>query len=259
MKKNILFPLFLSIIFSVSGHSISTLKVNKKDPIRKSILLKSSDGVTVHADLYEHQNKNAPVILLFHQAGYSRGEYRTIAPELNKLGFTCISIDQRSGKQVNGVTNKTFLAAKKLQKKTKYPDALPDLESALNYAKEKYKSSKIIIWGSSYSASLVFILGSKYQKDISGILAFSPGEYFTYEGKKINEFSKTLNIPIYITSAKNEHNSWKKIYEAIPNSNKTYFLPKDNGFHGSKALWKTKIGHENYWNSVRSFLDQFQN
>ena len=48
---------------------------------------------------------NAPVLVLFHQAGWSRGEYREIAPKLNELGYICLAIDQRSGKGVNGVAN----------------------------------------------------------------------------------------------------------------------------------------------------------
>jgi len=64
----------------------------------KTITFPSSDGVKITADLYIlHTDKNTPFIVLFHQAGFSRGEYREITPKLNRLGFNCMAIDQRSG------------------------------------------------------------------------------------------------------------------------------------------------------------------
>jgi hypothetical protein len=48
------------------------------------ITFPSGDGVTCTADLYRvHPDPATPFIVLFHQAGYSRGEYREIAPRLN--------------------------------------------------------------------------------------------------------------------------------------------------------------------------------
>jgi len=69
----------------------------------KTITFPSHEGVTITADLYiTNEDKNIPFIVLFHQAGFSRGEYREIAPKLNKLGFNCMAIDQRSGDGVIG-------------------------------------------------------------------------------------------------------------------------------------------------------------
>ena len=215
------------------------------------------DGIEITADLYANvkSNKNvSPIILLFHQAGYSRGEYREIAPRLNKLGFTCIAIDQRSGNKVNGIINSTHLKAKANGLPTKYPDALQDLQSTLNYTIANYPNRKIIIWGSSYSSSLVFILANQNPELISGVLSFSPGEYFELDGKTIATFAKGVTCPVFITSAKNEHGSWEEIYTAVPNPNKHSFLPESKGFHGSKALWIEKPGNKEYWEAVITFL-----
>src|SRR5262245_54570689 len=64
------------------------------------ITFPSKDGLPVTADLY-HVNDSLPVILLCHQARFSRGEYREAAVKLNKFGFNCLAIDQRSGQEVN--------------------------------------------------------------------------------------------------------------------------------------------------------------
>ncbi len=220
----------------------------------ETVTLESVDGVQVKADVYEIKDKKAPVILLFHQAGFSRGEYRETAPLLNDLGFNCIAIDQRSGKGVNGVTNETFIDASAKGISTKYPDAFPDLKAALKFAMRKYPSNKIIVWGSSYSASLVFVLAQKYLDKISAVIAFSPGEYFKFRGKEIKEYAKKVSCPVFITSAKNEHGYWKGIYESIPDGNKSFFLPETDGVHGSRALWKSNPSHKEYWKALKIFL-----
>jgi len=215
---------------------------------------KSTDGLQITADVYTTENPDAPWIILFHQAGYSRGEYREIAPKLNEMGFNCMAVDQRSGNEVNGVENMTHKAAVEKNLKTKYPDAFPDLEAALLHAKKRFYARKSIIWGSSYSASLVFILASKYPSDVAAIAAFSPGEYFTFEGKKIADFAKDVECPVFITSAASEQKDWKKIYESTGSEIKVGFLPSTEGFHGSKALWESKEGHDEYWTALTNFL-----
>ncbi len=220
----------------------------------RTITLKTADDLSIKADLYLIKDKQAPVILLFHQAGFSRGEYRETAPLLNDLGFNCIAIDQRSGKGVNGVKNEAFAEASKKGAGTKYTDAFLDIEAALKFAVKKYPSNKIIVWGSSYSASLVFILVDKYPDKIKAVAAFSPGEYFKLNGKGIKEYAKSVKCPVFITSAKKEHGNWKGIYENIPDGKKSFFLPDSKGTHGSRALWKANPDHKDYWKALKLFL-----
>ena len=222
----------------------------------KTITIKSKDGLPITADIYKVENSSKPTILLFHQAGYSRGEYVEIAPKLNELGYSCIAIDQRSGKEVNGVVNETNLAAKKENKKTEFVDAIDDLRATIDYALGEFGSKEVILWVSSYSSSLVLILGNEYTKNVSAILSFAPGEYFTYQDKKIEDFASGLNTPVFITSAKNEYKNWKSIFDKIPAESKTKFLPTDKGYHGSKALWEKNDGNEAYWENVLAFLNK---
>jgi len=225
----------------------------KNDFNGEAINFSAKDGVRITADLYLTPNSNAPFIILFHQAGYSRGEYREIAPKLNKLGFNCMAIDQRSGDKVNGVDNKTKAEAKKANKATKYTDAIPDIEAAYLYVKNKIKPDKLIVWGSSYSAALMFYLANTNADGIDGVLAFSPGEYFKINGKDIKSYASGVKCPVFITSAKNEYDQWKDIYNSVK-SEKKYFLPELSGKHGSKALWEDNKDHQEYWKEVTNFL-----
>lgn len=219
------------------------------------ISFKTADSLTVTADLYMTSNAKLPLVVLHHQAGYSRGAYRQIAPRLNQLGFNCLALDQRSGKAARGVSNKTAKAALKAKKGMEYVDAIPDLEAGLAYVKGVLNPSKIIYWGSSYSASLMFYMANKYPQDIDAVLAFSPGEYMEIDGKKIADYAKGVKCPVFITSAKKEADQWKGIYEALAAEAKYSFLPKSSeGMHGSKALWKGNKGMEEYWAAVEKFL-----
>src|SRR6516162_4757401 len=134
----------------------------------------ASDRVQVFADYYSAGSKAKPLILLFHQAGSNRGEYATIAPMLVMLGFNALAIDQRSGGNAWMRTNETV---RHLGKSTDYGEALLDLEAALGWAKSSGETGSILVWGSSYSAALVFLLAAEHRADIKALLAFSPGEY----------------------------------------------------------------------------------
>lgn len=219
----------------------------------ETIQFNSGDGIRVTADLYMSESADAPFIILFHQAAYSRGEYREIAPRLNALGYNCMAVDQRSGKEVAGIQNLTHKMAVENNLPTEYLDALTDIEAAYVYVKHGIKPGKLILWGSSYSAALMFYMGSEHHKNIAGILAFAPGEYFKINGKEIKTFASKVTAPVFVTSAKNEYPKWKSIYDAVQ-SEKFSYLPENEGKHGSKALWKNNPGHEMYWDAVERFL-----
>ena len=233
-----------------------------QEPVRKNIVFNASDGMVLTADLYmKFDDKTKPFILLCHQAGWSRGEYREIAPKLNEIGFNCMALDQRSGGKINNVVNETYQRAKAERKGTDYPDAEVDIVSALKYAKENFAEGKIVLWGSSYSSALALRIAGEHPELMDGVLSFAPGEYFARFGKPSDWIStsvKKAKCPIFITSAKNEYKNWKSIYDAITADGKSKFLPETKGNHGSRALWEQFDDHQDYWNATNGFLKQFQ-
>lgn len=220
---------------------------------QKTIDFQSKDGLMMTADLYEATGSDS-FIILFHQAGWSRGEYMEIAPKLTKMGYNCLAVDQRSGMIVNERLNHTAREAKKEGKKTEFIDAYQDVEAAISYVKKTYQPKKLIIWGSSYSSSLVLKYAGDYPNDVNGVLSFSPGEYF---GKKnyISSSAAKIKSPVFITSAKKEKKNWSGIYDAIVADKKQFFLPETDGNHGSRALWERFADNESYWKAVKEFLE----
>ncbi|MFK7816240.1 MAG: alpha/beta hydrolase [Gammaproteobacteria bacterium] len=225
-----------------------------------TILIKSNDEVNITATTYiVNDEPKTPIIVLFHQAGWSRGEYIDIAPKLNQLGFNCIAVDLRSGESINDVDNLTAKHANKLNKSTRYIDALPDVLSSLQYVNKHFPESEVIAWGSSYSAALVLNVAGTHPQLIDGAISFAPGEYFSKQGKSntwIQETAATIDIPIFITSAKNEEKNWSDIYNSIESNKKTSFIPNTKGNHGSRALWDSFADSEDYWQAVITFLKE---
>lgn len=221
---------------------------------QKTIDFPSKDGLLITADYYEAEGSET-FILLFHQAGWSRGEYKEIAPKLNTLGYNCLAIDQRSGGAVNSVTNQTNQRAVAEGKETTYLDAFQDIEATVAYVKKVYSPKKIIIWGSSYSSSLVLKYAGDHPDQIDAAMAFSPGEYF---GKDdfIKNSAAHIKVPTFITSAQNEQDNWAAINQAIPTTRKVTYVPATAGNHGSRALWEKFKDNNGYWIAVKNFLKQ---
>lgn len=224
----------------------------------QKITFPSADGLLITADSYvTHTPDRTPLVLLFHQARWSRGEYQEIAPRLNALGFNCIAVDLRSGDYVKGKENETARRARNAGLSTSYVDAMPDMIAALRYVRKQHPDSKLIAWGSSYSASLVLKVAGDYPDLVDGVLAFSPGEYFSKLGKGrtwVKDSARNIRIPVFITSSSDEVSQWSSIYEVIDVEGKRSFVPPAGGKHGAKALWKKYADSERYWNAVADFL-----
>lgn len=224
-----------------------------------SIDFPTDGGIQGRADVYASENASATLVLLFHQAGWSRGEYREIAPKLVKRGYRVMAVDQRSGRSVNRVRNETHHRATKMGLPRTYLDAYSDMKAALQYARTELGAERIIVWGSSYSSSLVFRLAAEHAEQVSAVMAFSPGEYFKKEegADYIRAFAKQVKQPVFVTSSKKERDQAKPIFDASPASKKILFTPASMGQHGSRALWSKWRDSDVYWAAVNGFLERY--
>ncbi|MDY7395409.1 alpha/beta hydrolase [Aureibaculum sp. 2210JD6-5] len=215
-----------------------------------TITFYAKDSVVITADTYFIEDV-PPTVLLCHQAGYSRGEYINTAKKLNELGFSCMAIDQRSGKRVNGIINQTAIDADSKLRNVGYAGAKQDVEAAIDYLYNMNGNQPLILVGSSYSASLALWIGSENDK-IKTVVAFSPGEYL--KGINLAETIKPLKIPVFVTSSKREITPVEKLVSKVKPDLVTQYKPKVKGFHGSKALWDKNEGHQKYWDAFKAFL-----
>lgn len=211
---------------------------------------KSNDGLLISADFYPAAHAK-DLILLCHRSHCNRGEYRETAPKLNGLGYACLAIDQRSGMKIFGVTNETSLRARQKGLATGYLDARPDIEAAIDHAYELNRRKPIILFGSSYSASLALWIATQTDK-VKAVIVFSPGEYL----KKVTlaEEIRMLDKPTFVTGAKKEIAEINRLFRFVNPKVVTLFKPKVEGFHGSKTLWESVEGYETYWEALEMFL-----
>lgn len=249
MSKLYILILILSTSYTIAQpatlNDLPTLKTAEK----KTVVFFATDSVQITADTYFLPTKS-PMILLCHQAGYSRGEYIDTAKKLNALGFSCMAIDQRSGKEVNGITNQTAIDADKKLKNVGYSGAKKDIDAAILYL-VAITQEPVILVGSSYSASLALWIASENDM-VSAVAAFSPGEYLknTHLAEKI----KSLAVPTFITSSKREIAPVEKLMRLTNSKYVTHYKPVEKGIHGSRAIWDSTVGYKGYWNAFKTFI-----
>jgi len=217
------------------------------------IRLKAADGATVFGDYYPAPTPKA-LILLFHQAGSSKDEYRTIAPRLVKAGYSALAIDQRAGGSMFG-KNETAAA---IGHDSDFLSARQDMQAALDWAQAK--GLPIVLWGSSYSSSLIFPLAAHDPAGIKALLAFSPGEYFD-DKTMIERTAAKVRLPVFITYAKDDKAAESiatapKIFAVLGDRKGSTLYVPEHGVHGSSTLIAAKDpkGAAANWRAVLDFL-----
>jgi dienelactone hydrolase len=245
---------FLVLLLSALSVSVFTPNLCAQ----QSVTLTAQDGTKVFGTYYPASNSSAPIILLFHQAGSNRWEYAPIAPVLNTANFSSLAIDARHGGDMWGHKNETVVH---LDHEGTYLESLVDLEAALAWARKQNGSRKVIVWGSSYSACLVFVLAAKHPGEIAGLLSFSPAEYFQNKSL-VHDAAVKVNIPVFITSAKDreEEESARSIFNATADEkDRVLFVPRTAGVHGASTLRKDRNpdGTAENWSAVLAFLKQY--
>ena len=217
--------------------------------MKSKVYFPSKDTLLITADYYPVE-KPKGYILLCHRSHCNRGEYQYTAPKLNELWFSCLALDQRSGMKIFGHSNETKDRAKIQGLPTGYNDAQPDIEAGIDYLFELAKMP-IILFGSSYSASLVLILWKQNPK-VESIIAFSPWEYLKWVN--VTQEIHWIQKPTFVTSAKKEAPAIERLVQGIDKKYLTHYRPMLEGFHGSKALWQEVLWHEEYWGALEKFL-----
>ncbi len=216
--------------------------------MKKRLQYKSNDDLEITADLYTCESPRA-VLILCHMANSSRGEYIESSKRLVSEGYHCLVPDLRSGNEINGVVNETAKRARNKGLPTSYLDAKPDvlasIENVMGY------DLPVILVGSSYSASLAPLVAIEDGR-LGAIAMFSPGEYL--QGVKLVESIAPLDIPTFVTSARNECENAMEVIRNVDQKLVTKHCPDGSSAHGSRALWSEVDGNRGVWKAFLDFL-----
>jgi pimeloyl-ACP methyl ester carboxylesterase len=213
------------------------------------VTLTAADGIKV-AGVYTRAEKPRALILLFHQADSGKDEYALIAPRLAQAGYSSLRIDQRSGGDAFG-GNET---ARQFDQRPSFLDAKQDMAAALAWGQAR--KLPLILWGSSYSAGLVFVLAAEHPDAVRGVMAFSPDEYFD-DPAMVRTAAAKVRAPVFVTSAQEGHeiDAARAVMAAVAGV-KEQFIPKLGGAHGSVTLLRAQNpeGAEAAWKAVMAYL-----
>lgn len=229
---------------------------------QEAVQFKAANGVTVYGAYYAAPESSRPMILLFHQAESNHYEYAPIAPKLVAAGFSCLAIDQRWGGEMWNHSNETVRKLGHSESSAgKISDLQADLEAALGWAHTRYPHKKFILWGSSYSASLVFVVAAAHENEVAGLLAFSPGEYFQSSPTLVEDAATRVHVPVFVTS-ENDADQLRQatlIFNAVGSRDKVHYKAAF-AVHGSSTLRadRNPKGAAANWAAVMKFLRQFE-
>jgi len=220
-------------------------------------MLTTRDDVTIPALMYRSESTvGRPFVLLFHQDGASgAAEYASIAPRVHAMGANVLVIDQRRGGDLFGGANR--VAGRFDPDTTSYCDVMPDLEAALEYARETEPARRVVLWGSSYSAALAIQLAAMRSDEVAAVLAFSPASGDPMEGCRPEGFAARLELPLLALrpGAEMEY-AWiaeqLDMFKAM--GHETWVA--DPGRHGSSMLVTDRVGSDTgeSWAVVEAFL-----
>ncbi|MBZ0212620.1 MAG: alpha/beta hydrolase, partial [Nitrospirae bacterium] len=214
----------------------------------------ANDGSKVFADLYTSNADSRWLVVLFHQAGSNAAEYASIAPRIAALGLDALAVDLRSGGRLWEADNRTAATYESPQP---YEASLPDMEAALDWAAAQGKYSWVVVWGSSYTASLALKLVAR--PEIAGMILSSPGEYFPNES--VAEWAKAADrFPILITASPEEaEDDEKAIFEAMPTPPGPAphrLVHHEGGIHGASTADPDRCeAADRYWSDVRGYFE----
>ncbi|MDR1667501.1 MAG: alpha/beta hydrolase [Bacteroidales bacterium] len=222
---------------------------------QKKVTFTTADSLTVTADMYR-VDKYAPYIVLLHGENSSRGEYRDIAPKLQKLGFNCLAVDLRHGKECNFVRNETV--KEQWQKngiQAVMLDCEKDITAAIDYIAAIAINKRCILLGSNFSASLA-MKTARHNRQVTGVVAFSPGEYFG-PSIAVKDWFDGFDHLLLVAATQRETPFVAELLQDIPADLLTRFQPATgNGQQGAPALWKNDSTSDEYWISLMLFLNK---
>ncbi len=270
MNKYLIVLSVLSLILSCqpkpeekAPESTEPQPLEEAKPAFEKVQFTTTDGYTVFGDIYRISD-TAPVIVLCHQAGFNKFEYHEIAPWLLLLGYNSLAIDQRSGgTMLDSFINETAsFNSDKIKELNPsrmegFLSAQPDIEAAIDYASKLF-GQKVILWGSSYSASHALYQGLSNDK-VRAVIAFSPGNYYNEAKGSIEEKLEGFSKPLFVTSSRKESSDLTKLIAKLRLADlHVQFIPEGKGQHGSKALWQSNEGYEEYRAAVEDFLNKLK-
>ena len=210
--------------------------------LAETVTTQAADGIVVYGETYYGAlDDDAPVVALFHLAGGDgRGEYAPLSGWLNKIGLRAIAWDLRSGGDRFGSENRTAAA---FAEDVGYCEAYPDMAAAFQHSAEIAARAPVVIWGSSYSAALVFTLAAENPADVAALVAASPASGEPMAQCSLDSVLHEVKAPILALRPRREIDVTKAQMEMLIAAGITFHIV-EHGVHGSSMLNDDRTKHD---------------
>jgi len=238
--------LILTGLYACAQHNYSTLV--------EDVEIITEDNIKLYGD-FARKNDTDEIVLLFHQGGSNvRGEYKNILPRLFAEGYNVLATDLRSGGETYGFENRT---TEHLEKEYEYCQAQRDIQAVINYVNKKgYKN--IILWGSSFSGSLVIRAVEGNEQLMKGVVAFSPASGGPMAICRPDEMIKKTKVKLIVFRPKRELEieSVQQQFELLDKYGHDTHVA-ENGIHGASMLDKERVQESTNkeWERVLEFIE----
>jgi dienelactone hydrolase len=220
---------------------------------RSTVSFTSVDSLKITADEY-FVSADKPYIILLHEQGSSRGEFKAIAQRLCKMDFNCLAVDLRNGGNSDRISNETARRCRDQKCTTGPADVEKDIKAAIEYACEK-NPAPVILFGCGANASLSLKVAAE-DDSVRAVVALSPGEYFQPE-LSIQDTIASLSKPAFVASSKMEFPYVSQLVSSVNVQYVTLFQPQlGEGKRGSAALSSDNENQSEYWFALLLFFKE---
>jgi hypothetical protein len=235
---------FLLLLLFILLSSFNVIRV-------KTVTFYSADSLLITADEYI-VSEDLPYVVLFHEQGSSRGEFKTIATRVCKMDYNCLAVDIRNGGTRGFVPNETVKECREQRCQTGREDIEKDMKAAIRYA--FFKSDlPVVLFGSGANASLSLKLAVE-SEFVKGVVALSPGEYFLPD-MSIHDTISNLKKPVFITSSLSEFPYMEQLVLDVDEQYVTLFKPDlGEGGRGTASLTSKNEHNSEYWLALLLFF-----
>ena len=169
-----------------------------------------------------------PTVVCLHDAAGSRGEFAKIAQEFIQYGCPVLAVDLRVGKEAGGVVNATAAAFEKAAgKAATLAEALDDVTTAVEWAKELRPDSKVLLLGSQTGATLALAFAARNPTTVDGVLAYSPSECL--EGVTVAAEMRQIKVPVHVGcgSGLEEKSKTTRFFNALDKKLRSSYFPAE--------------------------------
>ena len=231
---------------------VAVMLLNSFDVVRvKTVTFPSADSLLITADEYT-VSEERPYVVLFHEQGSSRGEFKTIARRLCKMDYNCLAVDLRNGGTFGYVSNETVKRCRDKRCPTDRESVEQDMVAAVRYAFMK-SDFPVILFASGVNASLSLKLAADSEL-VRAVVALSPGEYFL-PAVSIHDTISNLRKPVFITSSRSEIPYMEELVSGMEDQYVTLFKPElGEGGRGTSSLNSENEHNSEDWLALLLFF-----